>query len=103
MFTIKAKLKELRRDLGGYILYVFENLDDDKWYSKYISTVRFPNWEEPFVNIGDIGYLDFKEVIAGKDTWWDKVNNKYVPYNYDNRIFIRFVKECEHTDLTVML
>lgn len=106
MFTVKARLKELRKDFGGYIMYVFEVLDENitekTWYAHYITTVRFPNWEEPPVDVGDVGYLDFKDVLAGKDTWWDKSTNTFVPYNYDHRIFIRFIRE-RSTDFTVTL
>lgn len=102
MHTVKAKLLEERKDYGGYIIYVFENLDAKSSFDKYIMTVRFPHWESPLLRKGAVGFLKFKEVIAGKDTWWDRTTNKYICYNYDNIIFIDFIHETSD-DLTVML
>ena len=33
--------------------------------------VRWPNWECRQLKNGESGYLDFKEVRAGIDTWYD--------------------------------
>lgn len=99
--VIKAKLLEKREEFGGYIIYVFENLNYTQWNNQYVMTVRFPNWEAPFLNIGDIGYLNYKEVIAGETTWWNKTSQSKNLYNYDNIIFINFVEEKPQA--TVML
>ena len=93
MPTIKAKLLTYREDYGGYILYVFENLESKDWTSKYKMTVRFPNWDCPFIGIGDIGYLNYKEVVAGESTWWDKDSQSMKYYNYTNCIFENFIHE----------
>jgi hypothetical protein len=89
--TIHCKLLAKEHDFGGYIIYVFENLDDASFGHRYIMTTRWSNWEHKNIEIGEIGYLTYKEVIAGQDTWYD--GSKFIPYNYTNIIFIRFVKE----------
>lgn len=93
MPTIKAKLLTYREEVGGYILYVFSNLESDKWDSKYKTTVRFPNWDAPYIDIGDVGYLNYKEVVAGETTWWDKQTQTNRCYNYTNCIFENFIHE----------
>lgn len=79
-------------DLADYVTYVFEILDKEFLrYSKYIMCTKFPNWETKLIAIGDIGYLHFEEIEAGKDRWWD--GNKFVSYRYDMTQFINFVPE----------
>lgn len=75
--------------MGGYIKYVFKN----KKTNEYILCTRFPNWETPPVKLFTTGYLQYKEIIAGKETWYDKVNNIFIPYCYDANQFIDFVEE----------
>lgn len=103
MSVIKAKLLTLRKEPGGYIIYVFENLEYRDITKHYIKTVRFPNWECPLVRIGDIGYLEYKEVEAGKDSWYDSQAQVSILYKYDNTIFKDFVHETSKADVTVML
>lgn len=103
MVTIKAKLLTLREEYGGYTLYVFENLEPINWINKYIMLVRYPNWNCPILNPGDTGYLAYKEVVAGRDSWWDPTVNMYIPYKYNNNVFDNFVMDLEKEDLTVML
>ena len=85
--TIYCKLIAKETDLEQYTTYVFEVLDGMD--SKYCMCVRYPNWEEKIVNIGDIGYLHFKEVIAGKDKYWN--GSDFIPYNYSNWQFMKFI------------
>lgn len=61
-------------------------------------TVRWPNWQHRNIEIGEIGYLTYRTVIAGKDEWWDGTKN--IPFNYSNIIFIKFIKDNlkENTD-----
>lgn len=75
----------------GYTTYVFQNLEEASFGKKYVMTIRFPNWECRNIDIGDIGYMTYKEVIAGKDTWYDNITDTFIPYNYTNIIFIKFV------------
>ena len=78
----------------GYITYVFECLE--KYMieqSKYIMCVQFPNWEQKEIKLGDIGYLEFRELRAGIDKWFD--GEKQIPYNYDIVQFIKFIEKPE--------
>lgn len=95
MVTIYAKLLAKEHDLLGYTNYVFQNLDEAPFGKKYILTTRWPNWDHRNLEIGEIGYLTYNEVQAGVDKWWDGSN--FVPYNYSNIIFIKFIKN-KNTD-----
>lgn len=101
--TIKAKLLTYREEYGGYIIYIFEDLNTSRWDCKYRATLRLPNWESPFINIGDVGYLTYKEVIAGKDTWWDRNTQSQKYYNYNNSLFEDFVLEKKNADSDLVL
>lgn len=93
MTTIKGQLLCKEHDLMGYTTYVFKNLDSNSPFTKYIMLTRWPRWEHRDIDIGEIGYLTYKEVVAGVDKWWDGTN--FIPYNYTNIIFIKFVKEVD--------
>lgn len=98
MSTIYSKLVAEREDLGGYHKYVFQNQDT----GEYILCTRFPNWETPPVELFSIGYLQCKEIIAGKDLWYDVVSNSFIPYNYDMIQFIDFIEKKTNTTKIVM-
>lgn len=100
--TIRVELKAISNDFGGYINYVFQNLESKSWDDKYITVIRFPHWESVFPKIGDVGYLSFKEVIAGEDMWWDKNMNQKIAYNYDNIIFLDFIKEVPKAEQIIL-
>ena len=102
MHIIRAELLTFREEWGGYIIYVFRNLESTDWKTQYIMTVRFPNWNCPLLQIGDKGFLRYKEVEAGKSTWWDNNTQTNIPYKYDNVIFEDFIHD-KKKDLTVML
>lgn len=91
--TLYVKLLTLKENVGGYIIYVFEIINGIEPYYKYIMCTRFPNWDSPFIKIGDIGYLKYKEVEAGKDKWFDSQNNLYIPYKYSGIHFLDFIYE----------
>ena len=101
MITIKAKLLCKEHDLMGYTIYVFQNLDSVSTFDKYIMTTRWPNWQHRSIDIGEIGYLTYKEVIAGQDTWWD--GSKFIPYNYTNIVFIKFIKEKDNSNKDIII
>lgn len=90
-YTLHCQLKAKEHDLLGYTTYVFENLENASFGHKYCMITRWPNWQCRNVDIGEIGYVTYQEVIAGQDTWWD--GSKNVPFNYSNLIFIKFIKE----------
>lgn len=92
--TILAKLVAQYDDLMGYITYVFECLDDEvKKESPYIMCTKHPNWNHKEIKLNEIGYLNFKEIIAGVDKWYD--GSCMIPYNYDGVQFIRFITKPE--------
>lgn len=95
--TALVKLVADYEDTFGYITYVFECLEE---YiikqTKYVMCVRFPNWQTKNLNIGDIGYLEFREIRAGIDKWFD--GEKMIPYNYDTIQFIKFIDKPEEKE-----
>ena len=58
--TFYVKLNAVYYDTGGYIIYVFENLDYRNHELKYIMCHRFPNWDHADLNIGDRGYVNLR-------------------------------------------
>ena len=93
MLTIKAKLLAKEHDLGGYTIYVFENLDSDPPFGhKYVMVTRLPNWNHKNINLGDVGYLLYESVKAG-DSWYCQETKEMIPYKYTNIYFIKFVLE----------
>lgn len=89
MEVIRAKLITYREDMGGYIIYVFENLAN----GTYEMCTRLPRWETPILKIGDVGFLKYNEVIAGEDTWYNRDTGQQVPYRYTGVYFMDFVYE----------
>ena len=100
MITLKARLIQKDEDTGGYWIYVFENLDGKFWYDKYIVCTRRPNWEHRPIHEGEIGFLTFEEINAGKTEWFD--GQKMIPYAYNTIQFIRVEKEKENNGRIVM-
>jgi hypothetical protein len=97
MGVIHAKLLAYREDVGDYIIYAFENLTD----GTYEICTRLPRWESPILKVGDIGFLKYKEVVAGEDTWYDWTTGRHVPYKQPGVYFIDFVCEKPVEDLTL--
>lgn len=91
MVTLYCELLAKEHDLGGYTIYVFKNLDNALFGYSYIMVTRWPRWEHRNIEIGEQGYLTYKEVVAGVDTWFD--GEKLIPYNYTNLVFIKFVRK----------
>lgn len=89
--TLKAELVSFK-DEYPYLVYVFKNLD----FPEYIVCTRFPNWDMPPVMLGDKGYINYRIVIAGKDTWYNKEEAVHVPYNYNGNHFINFIPLKEY-------
>ena len=59
--TLRVKLKAFRDD-GGYIKYVFQDLDKE---AHFILCTKFPNWDTPLIKIDDRGFLRYKESLNG--------------------------------------
>ena len=104
MITIKCKLVAKEDDILDYHTLVFNTLESNAPFGKnYIMTTMFPNWQHRDIEIGEIGYLTYNEVVAGKDCWYDSEQNRMVPYNYSNLIFIKFVKEVDSSKKDIII
>ena len=93
--TILAQLVAKETDCFGYTIYVFKCLEEVK-DTQYIMCTRYPNWNHRTIQIGEVGYLNFIEIQAGIDKWFN--GNEMIPYNYDNIQFIKFIEKPEKTD-----
>lgn len=60
--------------------------------------VKFPGWYQNPIEIEDKGYLTYKEIIAGVDTWYN--GETFIPYNYTNIMFVKFIKENKRDNNT---
>lgn len=96
VITLHCKLLAKEHDLLGYTSYVFKNLENAPFGNRYILCTRWPNWQCRSIDIGEEGFLTYQEIIAGQDSWWD--GDKYIPYNYSNLVFIKFIKEGKELD-----
>lgn len=90
--VIYAKLLVTSNDIGGYINYVFKNIDFDSWENKYILCTRYPNWDSIFPKVGDIGYLSCTFIIAGNKYFNIKTQKNEI-YQYDHIRFNKFIDE----------
>ena len=86
MITIYAKLLAGRRELGGYVKYVFQDLNT----KKYIVCNKFTNWNSDPIKWGTIGYLKY-EKISARELY--PIRNDRVPYKYTIYKFISFEEE----------
>ena len=89
--TLYVKLNAKLIDIGGYITYVFENLNSTNYDNKYIMCVQFPNWCQKEININDAGYVNVRYVKEGISQWYD--GEKMNVYKYTNVIFLKFIHE----------
>lgn len=87
--TIYCQLVAYREEPDGYVIYVFRNLIE----GDYHMVTKLPNWELPFIRIGDKGFMQYMEAVAGEDTWYDSVKGKNIPYRYDGSYMVNFVHE----------
>lgn len=100
MNTIYSRIVAKRIELGGYIKYVFYNLSG----GDYIMCVQFPDWNIPELNVGNEGYLQYKEILAGIDKWYDPELDVFVPYNYDMIQLVDFIfKDEGKKDTTIIM
>ena len=100
--VVHAKLITYREDFGGYIVYLFEIIGGQLPYDKYIMCTRFPNWDCMTLKIGDVGYLKYREVIAGEDKWYDINSGQLIPYKYTGVHFLDFIPEKEEKDCLIL-
>ena len=95
--VIYSQLIAKRKNFGGYIIYVFKNLNSNE----YLMCTKLPNWNSAEIEIGDIGFLNYKEVIGGTTQYFDVYKNKSFYYKYDNIYFESFIKENKVNPLLV--
>lgn len=88
--TIHAKLSVCCPEVLGYTTMVFEDLEYKDSDFKYLTCVKFPNWNQGPIHVGDEGFLQIKYLTAGKDKWFD--GESFVPYKYSNIQFLKFIK-----------
>lgn len=93
-----VKLITEQDEIGGYKVYVFENLDYTDWYDKYIMCVRYPNWDAPDIKIDEEGYLSFTEIIPGNQYFNVKTRQTDV-FLYSHIRFNKFVRLKEKVKL----
>lgn len=72
---------------GGYTRYVFHNLEDDS----LVMVTRVPNWKGTPPEQLQEGYLEYKFVQAGKDTYFDNTLGRFRAYQYTNHYFLDFI------------
>ena len=53
--------------------------------------------------ISTIGYVTYNYVEAGKDNWYCPDTGQFIPYNYTNIYFVKFVKEPDNSNKTIIL
>ena len=98
--TFKGRLVAKNTDWMNYTTYVFEDLEFTNEGFKYIMCTQFPNWEQSYIMIGDIGFVSVRYVKSGIDTWFD--GTQYTPYKNTDVHFIKFVPETKPTEDVVL-
>lgn len=88
--TLHAKLCVSCPEMLGYKTLIFEDLEYKDSDYKYIACVRFPNWSQSPIKVGDEGFLQVKYITAGKDKWFD--GKEFIPYKCTNIQFLKFIK-----------
>lgn len=98
VYTIHARLLQKQEECGGYIVYVFE---DTKTLDLNMVT-RLPRWDCPFLKVGDTGFLQFQEVIAGESTWYDRTTGQRVAYRYDADYLLNFILDKPQEETLIL-
>ena len=83
---VKARLLAIMPE-GGYMVYVYQNLDNNE----YVMCTRVPNWQGDEPKLLQDGFLSYKFVIAGRDEYYDKLEDKHKKYQYTATYFTNFV------------
>jgi hypothetical protein len=89
MTTILALLEGKLDEGMGYQTYVFRNVEETKWDTKYKMVTRCPNWDHREINVGEEGFLTYEDHEAGKSQWFDGKDMQY--YRYTMSQFIKFI------------
>lgn len=103
-YTIKCEVVAREDELLDYHVLVFKNLENNCPFGHhYVMTTVFPNWESRIPDIGEIGFLMYDEVEAGVDTYYDRISDSIVKYNFSNLIFKKFVKEKQDNSKNIII
>ncbi len=97
-----VKLLAYKEELGDYVIYVFKNLGEHDMYNEYIMCTKFPRWQTEPLSIGEVGFLKYKIIVAGSDSWYDRENQEMISYKYSNIQFLEFVKEATESEKCCM-
>lgn len=76
----------LKQD-GSYTVYVFQDLTNDE----FIMCSRCPNWQGDLPQLMQEGFLHYRDVVAGRDTYFDSSSGEFIAYQYTNTYFQDFV------------
>lgn len=91
--TITILCKIVAIQYNQYTDIVVEDLNRDYTDDlKYVTVVLLPNWNIQ-LEIGDVGYMQFQYVQAGKSQWYNKEIEDFEIYKYDNNYIINFFKQ----------
>lgn len=99
--ALYVQLKAKNIDTGGYITYVFENINRTDYKNQYIMCVQFPNWNQSEIQIGDMGYVNVRYVKEGISQWYDGEKMNF--YKYTNVVFLKFVKDPEKVNKEILI
>jgi hypothetical protein len=89
--TIKATLVTKKEEPGDYTVLVFYDHISDR----YLMCTKLPSWNTEVPDIDETGFLQYREFIAGQDTWYDSTRGEQIPYRYTGLYFWDFVAERE--------
>jgi hypothetical protein len=102
--TLYGQVLAKESDFMGYQSLVFKNLDTNAPFGhNYCLLTVFPNWESRIPDIGEIGYVNYDEVVGGVDKYYDRSSNSIIKYNYSNFIFKKFVRKVDNFNKDIIL
>ena len=97
--TVLATLVAKKEEPGGYEVLVFQDKDNDK----YLMCTKLPNWNTRTPSLGETGYVQAREFIAGVDTWYNTETGSQIPYCYTGIYFWDFVREPEKINAELII
>jgi hypothetical protein len=103
-YIVKCQLIAKECDSLNYHTLVFKVMEKDCPFGhSYCMVTVFPNWESRIPEIEEKGYLEYDEVEAGKDTYYDRITGSIMKYNFSNLIFKRFVKKQDNSNKNIII
>lgn len=81
-----------------YSLFVFKDLETQE----FIMCTRLPNWNLPYIEIGEIGFLKISKAVAGEN-YYDPNDQSFKPYRYTNNYMTNYIKETDITNSNIIL